>query len=813
MSSTIASSTCHHCGSPVPEGAPVPGFCCRGCSHVHDLIHEGGLEHFYDLKGRDTVAPVLDKAFSSHDWTWLLTRIDQAEEQARVAMVGNEGPVVAKLECGIDGVSCVGCLWLIENLFSKVPGSLACETHPGSGWIRLTWHAGKCDIGGFARTLQQFGYVLTPKVGSHGGSREASDLRLRLGLCSAFAMNAMAFTLPRYLGMGADFFLAGWFELIAALSATLALLVGGSYFIRRAWLGLQQGLLHMDFPIALGVLLAWGGSMIGWLAGHEALIYFDFVAIFLCLMLGGRLLQVAAIERHRQRARGLETVPAEAVLPGGATKPLHDLAPGDVIEIEPGGLLPVGGLLETRRASVSLEWINGESEPQVWSQGRRLPAGAINVGRDPILVRAGEAWENSLLKRLAEAGTRQAESRPLLEKILRGYVIVVVALALLGGSVWFFIGDGWVDALQVAVSVLVVSCPCAIGLALPLADDLARAALQRRGIFLRRADFFSRLATVRSLVFDKTGTLTMERPELVNPEALDELPAEARLRLRDLVASSLHPASRRLLESLAEPSVDHPTVVEEVPGQGLRLIHSDGSRWSLGHPDFEAVEPAPDRADSVLRRDGRVVAGFRFRDALRPASREAVGWLRRRGFEIAMLSGDRPEKVAAVAEQLGIPPQRALARLSPEAKRDWVRGQDPDATRTLFLGDGANDSFACAAAACSGTPMIDRALLEEKADFFFTGHSLGFLPHLFMVAAVRRRAVRRAFVFAVCYNAAAVSLCLAGMMHPLVAAVIMPLGSLISVARVALAFRLRPPSAATTAGAGAPATTAEPATT
>ncbi len=774
---------CRHCSTPVPEGAPEAGFCCRGCSYVYKLIHDEGLDQFYDLKGGAAVDPVREKAFAANDWTWLEQRVAEAE-----AAAVEEG--VARIETGVEGVSCVGCLWLMERLFTRHEGGLGCETHPGAGWLRLTWRAGHCDLAEFARTLQQFGYTMLPKARASSGTSEASDLRLRLGLCAAFAMNAMAFTLPRYLGMDPEFFLASLFEQIAALSATLALLVGGSYFIKRAAAGLRHGLLHMDFPIALGVVLAWLGSVVGWLAGHEALLYFDFVAIFLTLMLGGRLLQVAALERHRQRAQGVEAVPREIALAGGGARELDDVEPGDVVSIEPGGVLPTGGLLRGVAASVSLEWINGEAEPRAWEPGRRLPGGAVNVGRRPMEVEVEEAWEGSLLKRLAEVGGRTTEHRPLLQKVLGWYVAAVLTLAALGGAGWLIAGAGWVTALQVTVSVLVVSCPCAIGLALPLADDLARSVLQGRGIFLRKADFFSRLAGVRTVVFDKTGTLTMERPELVNPEVLDTLDAVARDRLRELVGASLHPVSRRLLESLAGPPAEASIAVEEVPGQGLRLRDSDGVEWTLGQPSFGAAEgEALPEADTVLRRDGGVVAGFSFRDALRPESRGAMDWLRRHRFGLAVLSGDRQEKVDVVAEKLGLAPDEAHARMTPEAKRDWLVQRDPPAESTLFLGDGANDSLACAAAACSGTPLVDRAILEEKADFFFTGHSLGFLPAVFQTAEVRRVAIRRSFFFAITYNTAAISLCLAGLMHPLVAAVIMPLGSVIAVSRVALAFR------------------------
>jgi len=294
-------------------------------------------------------------------------------------------------------------------------------------------------------------------------------------------------------------------------------------------------------------------------------------------------------------------------------------------------------------------------------------------------------------------------------------------------------------------------------------------------------------------VFDKTGTLTMERPELTNPSAVDELAPEAASRLRDLVAGSLHPVSRRLLESVGGrvDAPPPPAAVEEVAGQGMRMTDAHGTRWSLGQPVFDATDDGAgaDGYDSVLRRDGRFVAGFSFRDALRPGSVEALHWLVAQGFDCHLLSGDRTDKVDAIARQLGLDPAATHARMSPTDKADWVARADPHRRTTLFLGDGANDALACGKAACSGTPLADRSLLEERADFYFTGRGLGFVAAMVRVGRLRARAVRSVLVFAVTYNLVAVGFCLAGRVHPLVAAIAMPAGSLLILALTVLHFR------------------------
>jgi Cu2+-exporting ATPase len=222
----------------------------------------------------------------------------------------------------------------------------------------------------------------------------------------------------------------------------------------------------------------------------------------------------------------------------------------------------------------------------------------------------------------------------------------------------------------------------------------------------------------------------------------------------------------------------------------MRFTDTTGATWSLGRPGFAAAESAESSEfDTHFRRDGHLVAGFCFRDTLRPESRQAIDWLRSKGLAIEILSGDRPEKVQTVAEQLGLPDADVHGGMSPEAKAEHVRAADAGKRQTLFLGDGANDSLAVKEAACSGTPLMDRSLLEEKSDFYFTGRGLGFLPVLFRVGAVRRSAVRRIFTFAAIYNFFAVLVCLGGWMHPVIAAIAMPAGSILTLALTVSCFR------------------------
>ena len=759
--------TCDHCGTGFTPRAVEERYCCRGCEFVAAMIREQGFGRYYELKSDAAASPVRSRPFENHDFSWISPAAGMAEKVRRPAGA-------AELECAVEGISCIGCVWLIDKLFMRQAGAIRAAANPATGRVRLEWQAGNCDVPAFAIELASFGYILAP-AGARTELRHGRELAGRLGLCGAFALNAMGFSLPTYLGMPDDFEFAGLFRLIAFASATLAMLVGGAYFIGRAWRALRHRTLHIDLPIALGLIAAYLGSIAGWIAGEERLVYFDFVATFVFLMLLGRQVQTSAVERNRLRLLRRSPLP-QAVVAGEEMIALESIVPGTRFQLDPGKALPVTSVLSSGAAEVSLEWIHGEADPVTMRSGTRLPAGSILLGRESVRVVADEAWGDSLISKLALASDLDRGS-PLFQRLLRGYLAVVITLGLLVFAAWTA-ADDWRSGLQAMISVYVVSCPCALGVAVPLADEWAAARLARAGAFVRRTSLWPRLRRVRHVIFDKTGTLTLERPVLENPQAVDSLDAPAALALARMTRGSLHPVSRSLLEALGLRGqrlleTTGSVAVEELPGTGVRC---EGG-WFLGKG----------REGTELRHDGAVIATFRFRDSLRPGAFATLSALKKRGLNLHILSGDAAEKVAALAAALDLPAGSAVGGLSPQDKAARVAMLDRQ--DTLFVGDGANDSLAFDAAFVTATPVVDRSLLESKADFYALGSGLTYLTEAFAAADARTSGVRRAFVFALSYNLAVVVIAAAARMNPLLAAVLMPLSSVVSILLVATGSR------------------------
>ena len=782
---------CRHCGAPLTtDRTRESGFCCTGCAYVYRLVHEHGLEGYYKIRDI-AVAPVDQVVFQPRDYAWL------AELQAEA----EQGPGTPALTLEVQGISCAGCVWLIEKVFHQQKGALGIETDAQLGRMRLRWARGEFDAPGFARALQSFNYLLGPP-GEEPAVPESRQMVRRLGLCAAFSMNIMLFALPAYFGMETTFRYAPLFGTLAMVFATLSLLTGGSYFLGRAWQALRSGVLHIDLPIAIGIVGAYAGSFYGWAAGREEYVYFDFVGAFILLMLVGRWAQVAAVERNRRRLLSVQARPHKVRVLGASgaavEQPVENLRPGDVFRVRSGQVVPVEAQLESSAASFGTAWITGEADPREYRLGGRVPAGAVSLARGEVQLRATQGWSGSLLAKLLQPAGRDAFRHRLLERIVGGYLIAIFAAAIVSGVAWWLATHDPVRTFAVVTAVLVVSCPCAVGLAFPLADEMATVALRRHGVFVREADLWPRLGRIRKLLFDKTGTLTLETPQLRNPEALDALAPAARAALLALVRDNPHPVSQSLLENLlarAEPAGQEPLAgtISEETGQGVRLETPAGA-WTLGRPGWAVCRAGPPNPtlqhgthDSEFACDGVVLARFAFEDAVRADAVAEIGALRRDGFEVFILSGDQPGKVSAMATALGLPADHAVAGVTPEQKAAWV--QTLDRRDTLMLGDGANDSLAFDEAFARGTPVIHRGVLEGKADFYYLGQGLGGLRRLFAVNASRRRTQLGLLVFSVAYNAVAVGFAVSGHMSPLLAAILMPVSSLLSLAIVGAGMR------------------------
>ena len=744
-------------------------FCCRGCRAVYQLIHGEGLTRYYDLRqGSQAPAPVLRR----ESFAWL-DRLLETEAGSAAAIL--------RLRLEIQGVHCAACIWLLEALFQREPGGLDLRINPVLGHVDLNWDPARGDLKHYLAEVERFGYRFGPA--REREDRLSRSLLIRMAVSIAIALNVMMFSISFYFGLGpADGALFSFFGRLNLGLATAAVLVGGPVFFRGAWAGLRRRAAHLDLPIALGMLLAYAGSVYAYISHGPLAAYFDSLTAFIALMLVGRYAQERILERNRNALlsnAGAEMLTVKRQVDGGLEAvSAPELRAGDTLWIAPGDLLPVAGILLRRPAEVSLDWITGESDLLAYEPGDRIPAGAWGAGRKGFSVAAAEDFADSRLGELLRTGDGGEAFRPTWwHRVSSVYVSVVLLLATAGFLIW--LGRDLHVALEVAISILVITCPCALGLATPLAEELSHLALRRRGVFLRKASFLEKGLRIRKILLDKTGTLTLGQLALApaSRRLLWALPMAEKTVLWNMCARSNHPVSRSLASALgAGEALDAAgEALAEVPGKGLCWARADGD-YRLGHPDFAggpaAVAPGP---QTRFTRDGVVLADFHFEEEFKTDALAEIAALGADGYELHLLSGDAQVKVDRARQALGIDVDKAHGDLDPAAKAARVR--ELDAGDTLMVGDGINDGPSFEAALCAATPAVDRPGLPGKADFYFLGDGIAAIRRALSAATRLRRVVRDNLVLAVLYNLAAVCLCFAGLVTPVVAAILMPLSS------------------------------------
>jgi Cu2+-exporting ATPase len=746
VTSGITSTLCLHCGQPSASGE----FCCAGCEQVYALVKAAGLDRYYDLRG--AIGQPVVRA----------TRRDRAWVEPLREKLSRE-TAASRLDLDVQGLQCTACVWLIERIFERERGGVEVVVNPTLGRASIVCEPA-FDLEHFVESVEDFGYVLGPPRRSE--KSRARGLLGRLGVSAAAAMQAMILSVAIYAGL-ADPALRGLFDAIDFGLATLVVLAGGSVFFHAAIEGLRRRILHLDLPIALGIAASYAGSVWAW--RHHGAPYFDTVCVFVTLMLLGRFLQERLIEKNRRLL--LDGDDASALLTRRSTGelvPVTAIGVGDRLLVAPGDLVPVDARLESPCAC-SLDWINGESRPRTFDKAALVPAGAFSCGANAVVAVAETDFDESPLLELLRTPLKGDRTRavPFWAAVTRRYVIAVLGLAALAFVIWLAATHDGNRALAVTTAVLVVTCPCAFGIATPLAYDLAHARLRQAGLFVRTADFLDRAPDVTRVVFDKTGTLTSGVLRLVE---LPEMDDEAKVALATLVHGSGHPKAMSIKAALtASPA---PVDVHERAGEGL-FCRLHGARWRLGRGDF-------------LTKNGVVMAHFDFAEDVRPDAKKEIQELEGHGYEVWIASGDARSRVSEMAVRCGVDPRHALSDMSPWDKAAWLEKHDQG---TLFVGDGVNDLVAAEKAFCSGTPAIDRPFVAARSDFYFVTPGLRPVRLALDLAKHLRKVVNRNLRVALGYNALAVGLAFAGVMSPLVCAVLMPVSSLTTIAVTALGLR------------------------
>ncbi len=681
----------------------------------------------------------------------------------------------------VPGMRCASCIAKLEQGLPRQPGIFAVRANVSARQV-LVDHDPALTPPELKAAFAATGFDAEPlaEAGAQG-SDAARGLLRALAVAGFAAMNVMLLSVSIWSGAsGASKAMFHW---ISALIALPAVAYAGQPFFRSAAGALKAGRTNMDVPISIGVLLATGMSLYETATGGEHA-WFDGALMLLAFLLTGRVLDEAMRGRAASGAEALvkRTAPgALLALPDGSTRwtSAEMLAVGDMMLVAAGERLAADGVIVEGTSSFDLSLLTGESAPVRLAPGDTARAGTLNIDA-PLTIRVTAVGEDRTIAEIARLmeSAGQAKSRyvRIADRAARAYAPAVHALAALSFAGWMIAGAGWHESLLVAVAVLIITCPCALGLAVPVAQVVATGALMRAGVLVKHGSALERLAEADGVVFDKTGTLTLGRPEPVNAAALD---GDQRAVALALARSSRHPLSAALARALEAMGTRPAEVadISETPGEGL------SGQWN-GVP-VRLGRPVDGSSGVALTMGDAAPVVLRFADALRPDAADAVRALGALGLPGLIASGDQGDSVADVARAVGL---TALPGLRPQDKLALLDRRKAAGERPLMIGDGLNDGPALAAAHVSIAPASASDIGQQAADIVFLGDSLMPVAKSVRAARATMRIVRQNFALAIGYNVLAVPLAIAGQVTPLIAAAAMSASSIIVIGN---ALRLR----------------------
>ena len=676
----------------------------------------------------------------------------------------------------VPAIRCAGCISKIENGLNAEPGIISSRVNFSAKQVAVT-HLPELDDNQLKRKIEALGFEVQILADNPlAEDRSSTDKLIRALAVAGFGMmNIMLLSVSVW--SGATGVTRDLFHWLSALIAVPVIAYAGRPFFASAAMVLRRGRTNMDVPISIGILLATGLSIYETATGG-AHAYFDGAVMLLFFLLAGRVLDGMMRDRAREGIGALlkQAAPGAMILAeDGRTRwvPSTDLLPEMRMLVAAGESLAADGVIESGSSHFDCSLLTGESEPQPRGMGDRELAGTLNLS-SPVTVRITAAGEDTTISDIArlmdEAGQRRSFYVRVADRAARYYAPAVHSLALLALVFWLLAGAGWHQSLLIAVAVLIITCPCALGLAVPAAQVVASGALLRKGVMVKDGSALERLAEADHVLFDQTGTLTLGHPVPVNLEALSLTQKQVALALAQ---SSRHPVSKGIRTALLaldiEPAaLDH---IEELPGEGMSASW-DGVTVKLGKP-----EKSDDHLSSQLT-IGTESALLQLQDEIRPDAAAAIARLRALGLSASIISGDNIRSVSAVSRALGL---TARAGASPQDKVEAITRLTAGGRKVLMVGDGLNDGPALAAAHVSIAPGTASDVGQQAADAVFTSASL--MPVALSIRVARRtmQIVHQNFALAIGYNILAVPLALTGMVTPLIAAVAMSLSSLIVV--------------------------------
>lgn len=817
------SGQCFHCALPIPAGARVSAeidgaerhFCCHGCRAVCETIYAAGLEGFYKRtpEGAQLAPP------PEPPTDLALYDIDEVQGEF-VDTLGEQRDI----HLLVEGIHCAACIWLIEHTLQALPGVVEARANLSARRLHVKWHNRVVKLSQILQRLGQIGYAAVPydpETAEGSLNRSNRQLLYRMAFAGFAMMNLLWISIALYSGADKGEF-RGMFHWVGFALATPTLLYSGWPFFRGAWSGLRHFHLGMDLPIAIGASITYLYSLYVTVAGNtRGEVYYDTVVNFLFVILVGRYLE--AISKRQAVAstqRLLDLQPRVAtVLRDGEEHvvPIRSVRTGEEVLVRPGERIPVDGVVTLGSSSVDEAMLSGESEPLSKGVGDQLSAGTINI-HGLLQLRVEGLLKDTALGRIIrlveEAQASKAPIQCVADQVVPWFVAATLGIAAATFVLW--VGTDFDKALMAATAVLIITCPCAFGLATPMAIAVASGLGARHGILVRNGEVLERFSSIDHIVFDKTGTLTQGSISVTGVymedcqwRAGEEMPARVRELLSRLAAVerySEHPLASAVLEAAgqARDEIDGGSFINR-PGAGVGGVVS-GTQLYAGTPAWMAhngVKSSDFLQHSAARLDlggssslrvavnGVETALVAVEDPLREDARSLVERLKGDNIRVTLLSGDRRRTAEAVAERLG-GGMDVIAEVLPEEKDRVIAELQSRGERVAMVGDGVNDAPALVRADVGIALGTGTDVSIASADIVLMSSELDKVAQAAALSRRTLRTIRQNIAISITYNVIMVPLAVAALITPLIAAISMPVSSLLVIgnaARIRTLFR------------------------
>ncbi|MER9125779.1 cation-translocating P-type ATPase [Mesorhizobium sp. M0959] len=693
------------------------------------------------------------------------------------------GENLRQTDLSVPAVHCAACIQTIETAIGKLDRVEGARVNLSTKRVSVRWRGE--EVPPFVATLGRLGYgahLFDPEA--DGKDKTLSELIRAVAVAGFAAGNIMLLSVSVWSGaQGATRDLFHW---VSALIAIPVLAFAGGIYFRSAWNALRHSRMNMDVPIAVGVSLAYAMSLYETI-NHGDHAYFDASVSLLFFLLIGRTLDHVMRERARTAVNGLARLAARGamVLREDGSRdylPVGEIEPGMELLIAAGERMPIDGRIIGGASDLDCSLVSGESTPRTVGPGAQVQAGTLNL-TGPLTIEATAAAKDSFLAemvRLMEAAEGgRARHRRIADRVSALYAPVVHLTAFVTFLGWMAATGDWHRAITIAIAVLIITCPCALGLAVPIVQVVAARRLFESGVMVRDGSAMERLAGIDTALFDKTGTLTLGLPRLINAPSID--PTMLAM-AAEMAAHSRHPFSKAIAGNAAFAGQPKLASVSEHPGFGIEAI-AEGSTWRLGRRGWRewkariGGEGKQGYGGTVLTKDGVIVATFDFEDELRADAKAAIEQLNGAGVSVEMLSGDTEAACGEVAEALGV--ERFVPALLPSGKVEHIEALTRTGHKVLMVGDGLNDTPALGAAHVSIAPATAADIGRNAADFVFLRKSLLAVPLALDISRKAGRLIRQNIAIAIVYNGIAVPVAILGHVTPLIAAVAMSASSLL----------------------------------